>query len=344
MISLFRIIILSFSFSVYSIEMLSNEENCDSLSISNALSSLHLNPSITKNGDFFAAILNEYASTVSDDLLKNHPVLMKKPNGLIDMKTIEWFILSYSKSDITDNTKATKFFLSPFMTIDNQFGADSMIRTAVGESFPHLMYVPAFLSIEQLNAMKNSYKQNNYQTPTNYFVLFYKLERNVAQKMAEVLFEFISDSNVKLHYSEVVDTIIKSSIPSHIQLELPHCFGTCGESLGEGEKLDKTEDEILEIFKNGKMDQFFGPIENSYSYKFASMIYASWSGYDNNIISYYGSVGFLESAAWVRDINNPKNLIKYTVPFVSWLDKNGKSVNLDKNEFRYIHKRSHFKK
>lgn len=360
------------SYSMHSIAMV-DDDDCDPLSISNALSSLHLNPTIKNNGNFFAGILSKFGLDISNDMLTQHPVLMNKPNAAIDMKTIEWFISSYAKFDITDKTSASKIFFTPFLTIENKFGADSMIRTAIGRSFPYLLYIPAFLSLEQFNSMKSTYKENDYQLSTNYFVLFYKLNRDIAYDMAKALYhkifhynnyilpndlkkiqknkklvvqghgkpgvEYISDSNVKLHYSEVVEIIINSQIPSHINLELPHCFGTCGQSVGDGERLDKTENEILEIFKNKKMSQFFGPIENSYSYKFASLIYDRWPGYENNIISYYGSVGFLESSAWVRDVNDPKKLTQYTVPFVSWLDKNGKAIKLDRDEFRYIHKK-----
>lgn len=344
-------------------------DNCNQGLINTALVALKLQPNIKNNGSFLANIAIIYDEDVIKDMLIKHPSL-QNPGGKVDLKTLEWFLDSYH---MTREKEITSYIIAPFDTESNAYGADVLLRSIIGKSFPLLTTKPIFISDKQRDAVARRYKYNDYFHSTKYFMDLIYLQPNQARLMAEKFYhqlfenknylspkdiksiennrllivghgfptdENIHDGGAKTHYRDIIKMLINFQLPVDTDIELSSCdatFGVINENTG------KTEDKLVELFLAKKTEQLLGDQTKSYAYLFSKEIYASWPEYVGEISAYNGSTSFATvPAIYFRDPTDPKKTIRQTGYSATFKSRSGVKVDFDRNELQKKYKKSDF--
>lgn len=325
----------------------------------NALVAFKLSPSIQNNGQLMAELMMNYGAELVDDILKKHPAL-KNPTGPLDARTISWMVDSYFAGNYDT---LQRFFIVPFQTDANRYGAEMAIRVMLGETFPDFSTRPVFLNQAQFHAVKEFYEADDFRNAIHFLQGFYGVDEETARSMAIsfhnrlyvenahfvglsdletsgsrlVIYGHglpggsdIADGGVLVSYKEVVELLKANKISKNTDIELGNCFGGCGKL----PPVKGTEEQLKQAFLNGAMDQYTGSLQESYAYRFARELYSRDPDYTGKVIAYKGSVSAAPTMVWTRDPRNPSVLKKLHKFGVSLQDSNGKMVTFDKDGMR----------
>lgn len=342
---------------------------CDKEEMQSELVHLSLSPSITKNAELLSDIELEYGQEFVIQLKKDHPILEKKTKGKIDSKTLKW-IENTGFSD--KSSPGMRFVFSPFNTTKNEFGAHVLMETLLPEIYPIFRAMPLFYSENQLEALKEVFKKNNYRVIFHFLKKSFQLSEDKALEVSKELYStlfdktnyifvkdiekinnhnliiagyivsdnnIISDNNIHLNYNDVVLILKKIEIPNNVNIVLKHSYA------GSGSfplKTDKSTSELKKLFENGSFESILGDSKDSYAYKFSKETYSMLSQFNGNIIAYNGDISFNYGKGYFRDPKNKINLILGETLPVSIKNKTGNLISFDKSGMRVSYSRSHF--
>lgn len=342
---------------------------CSAPTLSPHLINLYLKPTIENNGDLLASLQMEYGRYFVDDLVGKSPLLAQKPEGKFDADTLEWIKdISFKETF----SPGMKYMLSPFITSENNFGANFFLNQLIPRLYPLFKTRPIFLSEKQLKAMEELFVADRYEMPREYFskhflisddsalIIIKKIHNEIFIKKNYIMksdiskisnhtiqilghgvpaSEFIVDDSIKIHYSIVVKILRMIGIPTDVDIELITCNAAVGINK---QNTEKTKSELIELFRNKKIKDLAGDMKNSYAYKFSKEIYSSLPKFTGSVIAYVGLVYPTSFSAFMRNPKNPNEIITRKIPMTSVPDLNDKGVFFDKTEMTVEYKRRDF--
>lgn len=336
--------------------------SCGGTKLENALLLLKIDPSAKDNGHLLAELMVQYGETLVSRMIEKHPAL-KNPKGRIDSKTISWITEAFFGNPTTSNSR---YFIVPVLDPSGNYGANMIIGTLVGQSFPTLTSRPAFLSSDQFHAVKAAYENNDYEIPAHYLKTQHGLSSKVAKDMARqfhgqifnsatshttldtvdtsthrlVIYghgkpgsDTVTAGNATTTYQDIVDHLLANKIADNAEIEIGSCFAACGNI---SEKLSASPEQLKQAFLAGTIDQYLGNPADSFAHKLAKELYSRNLDFNGKIIAYKGAVTMHPRQVFIRDPHNPQQLIEVRGFGVALQANNGTLIHFTKEDMRII--------
>lgn len=343
---------------------------CNSEAVSLKLGELGLSPTTQYYGNLLANIEIEYGKKFADELSRKHRYLIENPTGKIDMKTLEWVeYIGFS----TLHSPGVSFSFAPFL--DGDYGASLFLKDMLFRSYPVFYSRPAFLSNEQLNAVRNIfYDDGNYKAALSMFMRQYAsiseanaldivkniyeqiiINKNyiIGDNMSKIKgatirilghglpgYPAVSCSNVWVNYFEIIHIIKNSGVPGDVNIRLETCHAGNGNKDKEGIK--KTAEELMDLFIKRKIPTLMGDVRESYGYKFSKEIYKAWPEFKGSVKGYYGMSYTKTFDGFMRDPSNPNKLVVKKMSAIGFNDVNKGKILFDRAEMIFEYNRKDF--
>lgn len=347
--------------------------NSDNKCLKSKLIDLSLSPKIVNNADLLSGIKSQYNQRFVDKLTKKHPFLLKKPNANIDHKTLEWVEkIGFSKID----SPGVSYTLLPFIDDTTNYGQESFVISVIHDSYPIFKSRPYFFDFYQREAMKEIFSKNDFAEAVYILVKEYDLTEKAAYKFSKEIYkkifkekryllgvdirkigghrlnivghglpgkDYITDHLYidadKLYYSEVVSILKKLHLPKDIDINLLSCFSGVGTP---DIIIEKTTDELIDIFIDREVDTVIGDKENSYAYKFSKEIYETMPEFEGSIVGYKGEYLISPSETYTRSLIDPNQITFEKMHAIILFDINNLPVEFDRMEMKVKYKKSDF--
>lgn len=352
---------LLFGHSAYAANGSCGLYSCKPECIESKLLDLGLNTKIKNNADLLDDIKSEYGQILVDQLTKEHPFLLKIPDGKIDKKTLTWV----KKIGFSNKfSPGQRYLLIPFNEEINSYGVESFLDAILPEAYPILKGIPIFLSKEQLNIMEQAFISNNYQDVISHLTTIENVKIGSKLKIAKGIYKkifteknYIIGNEIKklsghririighglpgteyitanmyvdaheVHYSDVVNILKTIGLPGDVNITLLSCFSGNGES---SVNTNKTENELISLFINDNLDTVIGNKTNSYAYKFSKEIYNTWPQFNGHVTGYIGDYVNNRVLAYTKDSSNV--ITTQLMYSVGLFDINKKPIDFDRSE------------
>ena len=334
------------------------------------LTSLKLSPLITNNGGLIANIQMTYGLNITDFLLENHPAL-KSPDLSIDLKTLQWiYKIGYHKK----HAPGIKYIFSPFTMKENNYGVELLLRFIIADSYPMRTIIPGFFNTEQLSAIKEYFKNNNFEHSKKMFMHNYNMKSEIALHEAKNLYEkifneeryiiekdlkdvnqhiislighgnagseVITQGHIGITFKHVVETLKNSGLPEHVNIELASCYGGCG-LMGADQITKYSKAELIQKFINKDFKSIIGDKKESYAYKFSNELYSTWPEFTGSIRAYKCALAITPTITYIRNPSDNENVLIKNTFGCGFKDNTGKYIHFDKSEMQVIYTKSDF--
>lgn len=368
---LFAVYLLMFSEQVISSPP--STPTCDKSTIEKELVFLGLAPTSKNNGELIKDIKHKYNDAFLGALTEQNMNIKQNEHGLFSVKELDFVADIGFKETFSPGVA---YFLSPFNTPDNQYGADLLLETLLPYIYPRFRARLIVLHEMQLNALKKRFTSDVFVAHMNFFLEELGVEEDELKKVSATLFNTLFDeenyisanqknrlknlsghhvniigyslpgndelfyNGVKIHYKIVVETLITMKIPVDVIIDLQHDYA----GVGEGEKETKESKNKLKLrFLNKDINSIWGDEKTSYAYKFSAELYRQWPEFIGSIKAYTGEIVSDYSKGFIRDPNNDKNLILINpINAVGVLDHQENLVLFDKFEMTVEYKKNDF--
>ncbi len=324
-------------------------------------SAMKLDNTIVNNGQLMAEISVKYGEKVVNAMLLKHPPL-RKPNEPIDPQTLDWFLESYSLSDLG---KERKVAFSPFKNKETQYGVDLLLKFFISQTYPRFSTRQIFLNHQQFNEFRLRYTSDNYKEPSLIFKEYYYVDSVTATEMAKVAYEKLMEdelyyiglnnidksvnvikiyshglrggdhfylNGVGLPYKEVVDMLVAAGLKSDLVVELNNCYSACGSS----SKLDlSSTDELREKFIDNKLlSLVIDDYSESIAYKFTKEFIEQNPNFCGKVVGFAGVYAIMKVPRYIRDQNDPSATAIKVGSGIAIRNKDSDCVFFDKAEMK----------
>ena len=351
----------------------SPDNSCNTAEIKKELVYLGLNPTSENNKELLKDIESKYPENFVRKIEEEIKHIKHDSDGSFNIKTLE-YIEKIGFSGLY--SPGVSYFISPFKTSLNNYGAELFIKTLLPYVYPVFKARMIILNQEQLEAFKRKYNDDNFRCDLEDYLKSAGVKSSdvevVLNKLYNQLFDdknyiFHNDmeklkhinnhhvmmigfnspgegnifyNGAKLEYKDVVTLLEKTALPPYVIYNLKHDYA----GVGKGDKeISKNINQIKTAFLNKKISDLWGDKTESYTYKFSEYLYAN-SRFKGDVIAYTGEIVFdYNQNGHIRDPKNTNTLVRYK-PINSVLVRTGDEIELyfDYSEMMIKYKKDDF--
>ena len=351
----------------------SPDNSCNTAEIKKELVYLGLNPTIENNKELLKDIESKYPEDFVRKVEEEIQHIKHDSDGSFDIKTLE-YIERIGFSGLY--SPGVSYFMSPFKTSLNDYGAELFIKTLLPYVYPVFKARMIILNQEQLEAFKKKYNDDNFRCDledylksagvksskvevvlTQLYNQLFDNENYILHNDEEKL-KYINNHHVmiigfnnpgedniffngaELEYKDIVTLLEETALPPYVIYNLKHDYA----GVGKGDKeISKDIKHIQAAFLNKKISELWGDKTESYAYKFSKHLYEK-SRFKGEVISYIGEMVFdYNQNGHIRDPKNTNALVRYK-PINSVLVRTGNEIELyfDYSEMMIKYKKDDF--